>query len=260
MVFFYNARLDDMALSSLFAFLLIVALASFLQALTGFALGIFALGGVIAFNVSSLETAALVINIMMVTNVILALGYTWREVNCKLMLITVAGVLPGALLGLWLLHNLGDKYFVMLQVFLGFVIVLAGVTMCIRPKLKKEVSQIYEFGFMGILGGIFGGLYSIPGPPVVYLFYQQPLAVSAVRSTLLAIFGIMSVFRLVVLGTQGEVTEEVINLSLLSVPVVIAVSAISAWYPLSISDVLIRRGSFILLTCMGFFISATALS
>lgn len=248
-----------MAATSLVAFLLIVALASYLQALTGFALGIFALGGVIALNVSSLQTAALVINVLMVTNVVLALRNSWGAIDTKLLAITLLGVVPGTLGGLWLLENLSDHYFSALQMLLGLVIIGAGITMIIRPAPRPNLSPRREFGFIGVLGGVFGGLYSIPGPPVVYLFYRQPLAVRKVRATLLAIFGVMSAFRLAVVGLQGEVSGEVMYLSTLSVPVVVAVSAFFALYPPSIPDLWVRRGAFVLLICMGIFIAATPL-
>lgn len=244
--------------TSLVVFLFIVALASYLQALTGFALGIFALGGVIALNVSSLQTAALVINVLMVTNVVLALRNSWGAIDTKLLTITLLGIVPGTLGGLWLLQNLGDDYFSLLQMLLGLLIIGAGVTMLIRPAPRPTLSRRREFGFIGILGGVFGGLYSIPGPPVVYLFYRQPLAVRNVRATLLAIFGVMSAFRLAIVGLQGEVSREVIYLSTLSVPVVVAVSAFFALYPPSVPDVWVRRSAFVLLICMGVFIAATA--
>lgn len=243
---------------SLVVFLFIVALASYLQALTGFALGIFALGGVIALNVSSLQTAALVINVLMIANVVLALRNSWGEINTKLMTITLLGIVPGTLGGLWLLQNLGDHYFSSLQLLLGLLIIAAGATMFIRPTPRPTLSSRPEFGLIGILGGVFGGLYSIPGPPVVYLFYRQPLAVRNVRATLLAIFGIMSAFRLAVVGLQGEVSREVVYLSALSVPVVVAVSAFFTLYPPSVSEAHVRRTAFVLLSGMGIFIAATA--
>lgn len=248
-----------MTVTSLVAFLFIVALASYLQALTGFALGIFALGGVIALKLSSLQTAALVINVLMVVNVVLALRNSWGAINTKLLTITLIGIVPGTIGGLWLLQNLGGHYFLALQMLLGFLIIGAGATMVIRPTPRPTLSPHHQFGLIGILGGVFGGLYSIPGPPVVYLFYRQPLTVRDVRATLLAIFGVMSAFRLAIVGLQGEVSREVVYLSTLSVPVVFAASVFFALYPPSVSDAWVRRIAFVLLTCMGIIIAATAL-
>ena len=249
-----------MTVNTLVAFLLIVALASYLQALTGFALGIFALGGVIVLNLSSLQTAALVINVLMVTNVVLALRNSWGAINTKLLTITLIGIVPGTVGGVWLLQNLGDDYFLALQLLLGLLIIGAGATMVIRPTPRPTLSPYHQFGLIGILGGIFGGLYSIPGPPVVYLFYRQPLTVRDVRATLLAIFGVMSAFRLAIVGLQGEVSREVLYLSALSVPVVVVASVVFALYPPSVSDNRVRRIAFVLLIGMGVIIAATAIS
>ena len=247
-----------MTLTTLVAFLLIVALASYLQALTGFALGIFALGGVIALNVSSLHTAALVISVLMVANVLLALRNSWGRIDAKLTIITLVGMLPGTLGGLWLLEHLSGDYFSTLQILLGVLIIGAGATMFIRPTPRPTLSSHLEFGLIGVLAGIFGGLYGIAGPPVVYLFYRQPLMVRNIRATLLAIFGIMSAFRLVVVCLQGNISSDAVYLSMTSVPVVIVVSAFFALYPPTVSDVLVRRSAFVLLSGMGVFIACTA--
>lgn len=249
-----------MTVTSLVAFLSIVALASYLQALTGFALGIFALGGVIALNLSSLETAALVINVLMVANVLLALRNSWGAINTKLLTITLIGIVPGTIGGVWLLQSLATSYSLALQTILGLLIIGAGSTMFLRPTPKHKLSPYHQFGLIGILGGIFGGLYSIPGPPVVYLFYRQPMSVRDVRATLLAIFGVMSAFRLAVVGLQGGFSREVLYLSALSVPVVVVASVIFTLFPPSVSDARVRRIAFVLLISMGVVIAATAIS
>lgn len=245
--------------STLVTFLLVIAVASYLQALTGFALGIFALGGVIALNVSSLSTAAVVINVLMVTHVVLSLRHSWGIIDIKLLIITLLGIAPGTIGGLWLLQNISNDYFVFLQLILGLLIIGAGVTMCVRPKPRATLSPPYEFGLIGIVAGIFGGLYSIAGPPVVYLFYRQPLTVSQVRATLLAIFGLMSALRFIVVVLQAKVPAEAIHLSILSVPVVMAVSVFFSRFPPSLPDVFVRRSAFVLLICLGAFISVTAI-
>ncbi|CUJ68905.1 sulfite exporter TauE/SafE family protein [Achromobacter aegrifaciens] len=248
-----------MTTSTLVTFLVVVAVASYLQALTGFALGIFALGGVILLDLSSLATAALVINVLMVTNVVLALRKSWHAINVRLALVTLSGIVPGAVAGLWLLGNLGEAYAGYVQLALGLLIVGAGVTMCVNPKPRSLRSPSYQFVFYGLMGGVFGGLYSIPGPPVVFLFYRQPLSIAVVRATLLAVFGLMSIFRLIAVAGQAEIPLDAVELSLWSMPVVIAVSALFARFPPSLPDVLLRRAAFVLLVCMGGFISATAL-
>ncbi|MCZ8438235.1 sulfite exporter TauE/SafE family protein [Achromobacter xylosoxidans] len=247
-----------MSSSSLLAFLLVIAIASYLQALTGFALGLFALGGVIALNISSIATASMVINVLMVVNVTLALRGYWSEIHKRLFWLTLAGLIPGAFLGIFLLQHLEDRYADLLQMILGILILVAGATMAMLAQVRPVISSAPGFVLTGILGGVCGGMYSIPGPPVVYLFYRQPLPLDTVRSTLLAVFGTLSVVRLVLLTMQGEVTADVLELSMFAVPVVIVVTALAPYMPLRVPDQAARRIAFVLLGLLGLAIVGSA--
>lgn len=248
-----------MSATSLTLFLLIVAVASYLQALTGFALGIFAMGGVIALEVSSLPTAAMVINVMMICNVVLALRSSWRFIAGRLFFYTMAGVIPGTIIGLWVLDHLTGSHFYILQGVLGVLIMGAGATLFMRPIPLDVQSPSTSFARIGVLGGIFGGLYSIPGPPVVYHFYRQPIKIESLRATLLAVFGVMSLFRFSFVALQGGLTDEVVQLAGLSVPIVIIVTLLYLRFPPNFSEVVVRRSAFVLLTLTGLFIIGTSL-
>lgn len=244
---------------SLYMFLVVVAIASYLQSLTGFALGIFALGGIIALNITSITTASMVINVLMVVNVAIALWGNLRYIDLRLLMLSHAGMIPGGVGGLWLLQHLSERDSDVLQLMLGLLIVVAGAAMAMRPQTKKEVSDLRYFLLSGILGGICGGMYSMPGPPVVYLFYRQPLTIQVVRCTLLAVFGLLSVLRLLVLAFQGEISGEVITLSIYTVPVAIVTSILCSYIPPKLPETIIRRGAFLLLTGMGVLIAATSI-
>ena len=55
----------------------------------------------------------------------------------------------------------------------------------------------------GALGGFFGGLFSISGPPVVYQFYRQPVPAATLRLTLVALFSLTSMGRLAVVAENA---------------------------------------------------------
>lgn len=258
MEFYRSWNGPPMSLMALALFFIVVGVGSYLQALTGFALGIFVLGGVIAFKVSDLPTATAVINIMMICNAAIALQGSWRQVNRQLFFQTIAGVAPGVMIGLWLLEKLSTRHSEMLQVLLSILIVIAGIMLFVRPTPRSTCSGVRSFVTAGILGGVFGGLFSIPGPPVVYHYYRQPISIEALRTTLLAIFGGVAVVRFGLVGFQGGLTPEVLRLGALSVPIVAGMTWLYVRFPPSISDLAVRRGAFMLLMMMGLFIGFTA--
>lgn len=243
---------------SLVAFLCIVGVGSYLQAFTGFAIGIFVLGAVVMFQLVSLETTATVINIMTVLNTAVALHGSWHLIDRKLLVRTLMGVLPGVPLGLGLLAFLSTRNAQLLQIILGIVVLIAGVTLYIRPRLRDTRSPSISFVAAGALGGVLGGLFSIPGPPIIYHFYVQPMTMQQVRLTLIGIFGAVSLLRLLLLFAFDSVESDALYLGLVSLPMVALTTALFVKYPPALSELSVRRAAFVLLSAMGIGIFAMA--
>lgn len=232
-------------------FLCIVGIGSYLQAFTGFALGIFVLGAVVMFQLVSLDTTATAINIMTLVNTALALRGNVHLINGKLLLRTLAGVVPGVPVGLWILNTLSASSTQVLQLVFGVVVIIAGATLCVQPKPRTAPSGTGSFMVAGALGGVLGGMFSVPGPPVIYHFYVQPLALEQVRLTLLGIFGVVAFVRLAFLAAQSAVGTEALYLGLLSLPVVALTTALFIRFPPRLSEMTVRRAAFVLLSGMG---------
>lgn len=243
---------------SLVTFLCIVGFGSYLQAFTGFAIGIFVLGAVVMLQLVSLETTATAINIMTVVNTAVALRGNWHLLDRKLLIRTLIGVLPGVPLGLWLLALLSSRSTQLLQLMLGVVVLIAGLTLYVRPRLRATRSLSSSFVVAGTLGGVLGGLFSIPGPPIIYHFYVQPMAMQQVRLTLIGIFGAVSLLRLLLLFTLDSVESEALYLGLISIPMVALTTALFVRYPPALSELSVRRAAFVLLSVMGVGIFAMA--
>lgn len=244
--------------TSLVGFLCIVGIGSYLQAFTGFALGIFVLGAVVLLQLLSLETTATAINIMMVVNTAVALRGKVHLMNRKLFARTLVGIIPGVPLGLWLLATLTARSTQFLQLALGVLVMLTGTMLFAQPKPRSSASSSGSFAVAGALGGVLGGLFSVPGPPVIYHFYVQPMALEQVRLTLLGIFGTISLLRLLLLLANGGLGPDALYLGALSIPVVAAATALFMKYPPALSDIAVRRSAFVLLSGMGIVIFAMA--
>jgi uncharacterized membrane protein YfcA len=244
--------------TSLVGFLCIVGIGSYLQAFSGFALGIFVLGAVVMLQLVSLETTAIAINIMMVVNTAVALRGNIHLMDRKLFARTLVGIIPGVPVGLWLLDTLSARSTQLLQFTLGLVVLLTGALLFAKPKPRSTASGSGSFAVAGALGGVLAGLFSVPGPPVIYHFYVQPMPLEQVRLTLLGIFGTVSLLRLMFLLADGSIGPDALYLGALSIPVVAAATALFMRYPPALSEIAVRRSVFVLLSAMGVGILAMA--
>ena len=72
-----------------------------------------------------------------------------------------------------------------------------------------------------------------------------------IRTTLLAILGITPLIRIILEASNGNITNEVLSLSLYSVPVSILATIFARRFPLPLSDLAMRRLAFALLCLLG---------
>ncbi|ETV48645.1 TSUP family transporter [Pseudomonas aeruginosa] len=245
-------------LHSLLIILVAVAVGSYLQAFTGFALGIVVLAIAVLTHAAPIAIVATTITIVALPGIAIALARHWRHIDRASFCQTLIGLVPGTLLGLWLLGKMGEEHTALLQLLLGGLIVAGGVALFIKPRPHPSRSSPLSFVLMGLLGGLMGGLFSIPGPPLIYHYYRQPVSIQAIRTSLLALSGVMSLIRLIMQGLQGELNAEVMSLGLLSIPVAMLASWLYVRFPPQLSDLSMRRGAFALFVAMGGFILLTA--
>jgi len=248
-----------MELSSIIIILLAVAIGSYLQAFTGFALGIVVLAIAVLTHAAPIAIVATTITIVAVPGITIALARHWQHIDRASFFKTLLGLLPGTLLGLWLLGKLEAEHTVLLQLLLGGLIVAGGIALFIKPHPNQLRSSSTSFVMMGVLGGLMGGMFSIPGPPLIYHYYRQPIPIQAIRTSLLAFSLAMSLLRLLLQTAQGELDTEVMSLGLLAIPVAMLASCLYVRFPPQLSDLTMRRGAFAIFVAMGGFISLTAL-
>ncbi|VVO44775.1 TSUP family transporter [Pseudomonas fluorescens] len=246
-------------LQSLLIILVAVAVGSYLQAFTGFALGIVVLAIAVLTHAAPIATVATTITIVALPGIVIALSRHWRHIDRASFLQTFVGVVPGTLLGLWSLGIMGEEHTALLQLLLGGLIVAGGIALFIKPRPHPSRSSRMSFVMMGVLGGLLGGLFSVPGPPMIYHYYRQPVSIQAIRTSLLALSGAMALVRLIMQGLQGELNAEVMSLGMLSIPVAMLASWLYVRFPPQLSDLSMRRGAFALFVAMGSFILLTAM-
>jgi uncharacterized membrane protein YfcA len=241
-------------------FLAAVAFGAYVQAVTGFALGIFVLGAVVLLDISSIAITATALNFMTLATGSVVVLPRLRSVHWRLVMMTLVGLMPMMVVGVLALNYLSAHSQLMLRLLLGLLVMAGGFVLVWRPRPREKLSGRTSFISMGAVGGVLGGLFSVPAPPLVYQLYRQPLSVLTVRATLIALFSALGIGRLVVVGLEGDISEQVLQISAFSIPVVLVAAWLGNRFPPRISDTTMRRSVFALLMVAGGFITFTSMT
>jgi len=240
-----------MSIAVLIPFLAIIAFATYIQTVTGFALGMIVMGAVTAFDLVPIAFTSVVISIVTFFNGLFAIRGHIRALDLKLVGYTCLGIIPGLVLGLWLLNYLSSDFSRLLQLLLGITICLGGLMIMLKPEPLAKPSHKGAFFASGASAGFLAGLFSMAGPPLVYLFYRQPFGLKTIRLSLLAIFLICSTARTGMVAIQGQLTEQMIIYSAICVPLVMLMTWAGRRYPPPLSPTNMRRLAFALLIGIG---------
>ena len=221
-------------------FLVFVAGAVYSQALTGFALALILLGLIGATNLVPLPDAV---------NATTALAFctSWiflyrrRALHIERVLVptvvaSAAGIVVGALMLVWLA---GTAYQT-LRLILGASIVACALSLWRAAKPLPSLSSPAVYAFTGGISGILAGMFSAPGPPLVYLLYRQPKPLAWVRESLMVIFGLGTALRLLIVLPSGQFSLLSLQLAAEALPVVLAVTSYAARRPPPLSPRLLR--------------------
>ena len=237
--------------SALIAFLAIVAAGSYIQTVTGFGLGLITMGTVTLVGLAPVEFSSIVVSILALTNSALALFKQHHTVHRLSLGLVISGLLPGVLLGVFLLGIFSTHAIHALRFTLGVFIITSGLLLMYKPHPKPVLDSRAQFFTIGIVGGLFGGLFSTAGPPIVYHLYRQPLSVAVISTTLLAIFIVANFLRILFIGIKGDINWPVLHLALFSIPVVAVLTVFGRKFRPPLSDLAMRRMAFALLLLLG---------
>ncbi len=212
-----------MALPDMLAFVALAALGSFVQALSGFALGLIVLGSVTLLHLAPIPFTAAVISMLSLINGSWVLLRHPRHIQWRSVIWTATGLIPAVGLGLALLAHLDAELPGLLRRLLGLLILIAGLLLMLRPHPHTSASGRSATLLSGVAGGLLGGLFSTAGPPVVFHLYRQPWTLSAIRSTLLTIFLISTLVRITWQIARGELHWPMIEITVYcTLPVLLA--------------------------------------
>lgn len=232
-------------------FLIFVMLGSYVQTITGFAMGLLIMGGVTILDLAPIPFSAAVVSILSLLNAILALRYSQKHIDWKIVAYTCLGLLPGLILGVFLLSLLNESSYVWLRRTLGLVIIVAGTLLTLKPDPWSEFSGKLVTSLVGTAGGIVGGMFSTGGAPIAFFMYRQPMELQVIRATLLAIFVVTTFSRTLVVAVEGQLSNEILMMSAAGIPLVLITTLFARKFSPASADGTIRRMVFILLIFIG---------
>ncbi|WP_222224754.1 TSUP family transporter [Marinobacterium arenosum] len=244
---------------TLIGFTAIIAFATYVQTVTGFALGMIVMGAVTTFELVPIAFTSVVISLVTIANGCFAIKGNMKALNLNTILITCAGIFPALALGLALLDYLSSEFSSLLQTLLGTTIICGGLMIMLKPEPIARPSGKPLFAASGAAAGLLAGMFSMAGPPLVYQFYRQPFEMQTIRLSLLAIFLICSVLRTGMVGVQGGLTLDMFTFTALALPVVALFTWLGRNYPPPLSPANLRRLAFGLLITIGISLLVGAL-
>ncbi|TKR55088.1 hypothetical protein D7I39_12270 [Allopusillimonas ginsengisoli] len=238
-------------LAALAPFALVVIAAVYFHTVTGFGLAMIIMGLASGAGIVSVATLASVVSIVTLMNSALALRGNLHHVPWAVTGVMVVAVLPASLLGVLLLDYLSSEAADVIQVLLGLVIVYGGVNFAWKPEPLKQLSGRGSFAYYAFLGGLIGGMFGIPGPPLIFQLYRQPLTLAQIRGGLIFLNAVIAGARTLFVAAQGQLYSQELVLSAICLPLVAVATLAGKRYPPPCSPQTMRRFAFALLILMG---------
>jgi uncharacterized membrane protein YfcA len=241
-------------------FLLFVAVAVYAQSLTGFALALILLGLVGVTDLVPITDAVNAVTVMVVVNA-LTFGYRRWPLRLERSLWPALGAsLVGAIAGIVLLTWLAGTAYQLLRLLLGLSIVGCALLLWSVASPLAATSPTRSFLCVGGMSGVLGGLFSAPGPPLVYLVYRQPWPAERVQESLILFFGVGALLRLAIVVPSGHFSADAVQLAVEALPVVFLVTAFAAGRPVPLPPRVLKAMVCLLLVATGAGMTAAAMS
>ncbi|NRD74491.1 sulfite exporter TauE/SafE family protein [Shewanella sp. VB17] len=239
--------------STVVLLLLIIVVGTYFQTATGFGLGIIVTGATTAFGLADLNFIAAVVSLITLVNCAFSLPGCLKQLDWRAMCAAGIAVCPGVIIGVVLLAYLSDFATNILQILLGIMIIISGVSSMLSAKNREHQSRSHDASFFvsGLASGFTGGLFGIAGPPLVFHFYRQPFSIVTIRNMLLMLFACICAIRSGYLAFYGLLTDEILILSVFAIPLVSVTTLLVRRFPPALSPQHMRYVVFTLLILIG---------
>jgi len=191
---------------------LIIFLAVFIQSSVGFGLALVSMP--LLVPLLGIQTASpLVALVSMIAELIILFRYRHALNLRALAPLTIAAVI-GIPIGVLALRNLDAS---IVTTLLGVILILYSIYALFSPNLPELASNAWAYGF-GFVAGMLGGAYNTSGPPVIMYGNFRRWPPEEFKSNLQGFFIVVGLIVIAVHAASGNITNEVWNNVLLSLP------------------------------------------
>lgn len=240
-----------MAAELVIPLLLVVAAACYLQTQIGFGFGLVVISGAMLLELATVEFSAALVSFASLFNVLITLDGNWQKVDWNQGGWLAAGLIPGVLCGVLLLGFLSEHHVEVLKIILGTVVLVIALQHQRKlVPIARETAAWMPLS-AGFLGGVGGGMFTTSSPPVVYYLYKINLGFERVKNTLLYVFVVSTITRIVFITHRGDVTSELLLIVVAALPLIAVVTVASKKIVLPFDQEAMRRLSFFVLALMG---------
>lgn len=231
--------------------------AAYVQSMTGFAFGMITMGAVILFGLAPITEIAIIISISGFVNSAMGLWRYRSEVDWRRIwpLMLIQG--PFVFVGVELLIYLSQRSVYLLELMMGLVVMLASIILIAKPPKLTQTSNSAAFTVTGAASGLLTGVFAAGGPPLIYLLYRQPWAVSQIKACLFAIFTLSTILRTTTVTVQGDMTFELILWGMVTMPIIYVGTMLGTRYPLPMQEHQQKTFAFVLFGLMGVLLATT---
>lgn len=200
-----------------FLFVLILALANIIQAITGFAGGPLAMPPSIALVGMNDAKSAITLIFLLSTAVVTFMNI--KQINPKKLGIMILFMVAGMLPGLWLYDKLPTK---VLMIVYGVIVVLIGIwKLC--SKNSTSMKKPWNYAAL-ILAGAMQGMFTSGGPFLALYATSEMKDKKEFRATVSSVWVILNIYLCSNMYFKGMYNEHSIRLTIYSVaPVAIGI-------------------------------------
>jgi uncharacterized membrane protein YfcA len=245
---------------SLAAMLGAIAFGTYFQTVTGFGLGMIALGAASGLHLMPVGDAAVVVSLLTLLNSPMVLRGNLRHVDRRATGTILLGMLPATYLGIELLDYLDRTAATLLQFLLGAAITVSCVVLTLKPARQRTRCARAGDLAAGTVAGLVGGMFGFSGPALIFHLYRQPMDMPAVRSTLVSLFACSAAARVVFVGFQGGLDLQVWKLFAASVLLVVGATLLGRRYPPPLGHHDLKRIAFVVVGLIGVSLMVAALA
>jgi uncharacterized protein len=225
---------------------------AFVSGLAGFAFSAVA-GGVLLHVIQPLEAVPL----MMACSIGVQAANLWssrQSIKWKETRVLVLGGLLGVPIAVWLLHVTDARMF---REGFGIAVAAYAGYMLFRPSLSylQQMSQSRN-ALVGFGGGLIGGLTAMPGALPTIWCDMHGMTKNQQRGVVQPFIAAMQLFALALMLMRGDLSSRVLLDLALSIPALLAGSALGIFTFRHVNDAMFRRIVLIVLMSSGLMLIA----